>query len=673
MRNRFTIVWVLGTGLVFAQAVIHFQSPSPAIRPGEAVPMDRFRPAGNKPYQPTDAEKQQIAAKTDQLGAMIKALKNQADDALLADVEIYHSAARWIMEFPDEFFNQASVASTLAVLDEGLERARLMQQGKTPWVTAKGRVSLGYRSAVDGSVQPYRVIVPESYDGSRRVPLCVNLHGRAVTTYEVNFLRATSRPPANTVPPPDPNWIQLDVYGRGNNTYQWPGETDVFEAIQSVQSRYQIDPKRIALKGFSMGGAGVWHIGLHYPDRWASIEAGAGDTRSQRYAVHEQLAPHQQAMTRIFDYMFEWALNAANTPFVAYVGEIDGGFSKHIAAKEQLVREGIHFQGELFQGYTGVEAPAIQFLVAPRTPHRTPPEYRALLDAFDRKYVEIGRRSPNRVRFVTYTTRYNQAHWVTVDGLGRHYERADVDARRTDDRARYDIATHNVTHLILRETEHARSIAIDGQKLEVKAGPRISLLKFGGRWQVSAADEAGLRKKHGLQGPIDDAFFGPFLVVRPTGTPWNQAAHDQSLRMLDAFGRRYKLAYRGHVPVKDDNDVTAADLAKYNVVLFGDPGSNGWLGKLNGKLPLSWTRESVAFGTHRFPSAESVPALIYPNPMSPAKYVVVNSGLTADWQDWAGDHPTPQLGDFAVLKIREGAEEPAVALAGIFDEAWKLP
>ena len=34
------------------------------------------------------------------------------------------------------------------------------------------------------------------------------------------------------------------------------GETDVFEALASVEKRYKIDPDRIALKGFSMGGAG---------------------------------------------------------------------------------------------------------------------------------------------------------------------------------------------------------------------------------------------------------------------------------------------------------------------------------------------------------------------------------------------------------------------------------
>ena len=673
MRTRFALVFLAMLPAVPQTGpVVQFPSPSPG-RPGEAVPMSRFRPANNQPYQPTAEEKSQIQAKMAQLGKMVEQLKyNRAEPALLPDIEIYLSAAQWIVEFPDEFFNQGSVAATLAVLDEGIERARQMQEGRRPWVTAKGRVERGYRSRVDGSVQPYRVIVPESYDGSRPVPLCVNLHGRAVTTYEVNFLRATAT--ARNLPgPPADDWLQLDVYGRGNNTYQWPGETDVFEAMASVESRYKVDPERIALKGFSMGGAGVWHIGLHYPDLWASIEAGAGDTRSQRYAVQEQMAPHQQAMSRILDYMFEWALNATNTPFVAYVGEIDGGFAKHIAVKEQLVREGIHFQGDLFGGYDSVEVPAIRFLVAERTPHRTPPEYRKLLDAFHREYVTRGRRSPDRVRFVTYTTRYNRAHWVTVDGLARHYKRADVDAQRTDNRARYDITTRNVTRLILRETERASTIHIDGQQLNVKPAPQIFLLNSNGRWQVNGASDTVLRKKHGLQGPIDDAFLDSFLIVRPTGTPWNKAAHDQAMQILRAFDRHYRLAYRGRIPMKDDNNVTEADFARSNVVLFGDPGSNLWLGKMNGKLPVNWTKETVVFGGRSFPAAEFVPVLIYPNPMNAAKYVVVNSGLTADWQDWAGDHPMPELGDFAVLKVKEGSEQPAVAMAGLFDESWKLP
>jgi hypothetical protein len=197
--------------------------------------------------------------------------------------------------------------------------------------------------------------------------------------------------------------------------------------------------------------------------------------------------------------------------------------------------------------------------------------------------------------------------------------------------------------------------------------------KTRGSWKVASGREKGLRKKHGLQGPIDDAFLEPFLVVRPTGTPWNAAANDQALRMLKRFDSQYTLAYRGHIRVKDDKDVTAADFEKYHVVLFGDPGSNRWIAKLNGKLPpLHWTKETVALGSHSFPAGESLPALIYPSPMNPIRYVVINSGLTAAWADWAGDFPTPRYGDFAIFKVKEGSDDPEAAYSGLFDESWKL-
>jgi len=31
-------------------------------------------------------------------------------------------------------------------------------------------------------------------------------------------------------------------------------------------------------------------------------------------------------------------------------------------------------------------------------------------------------------------------------------------------------------------------------------------------------------------------------------------------------------------------------------LLFGDPGSNKWIAKLNGKLPVKWTRDMVSIG-----------------------------------------------------------------------------
>lgn len=632
----------------------------------ENLPWTRFHPA-NPPYQPTDAEKNQIQEKIDQLAGMIRDLRSGgADDALLADVEIFEQAARWKMAYPEEFFRERSVKDTLDVLNDGRERATRLKEGRAPWTTQKGRVVRGFRSALDGSVQPVRVTVPDEYDGVHPVPLDVAQHGRFTSLYEVETLRTWNGAEVDYLP----GTLQIDLFGRGKNTYHWPGETDVFEAIGFAKKAYKIDSERMTLRGFSMGGAGVWHTALHFPDLWAAVEVGAGDNTSHRIPILETLPPYQRAMCTIFDNMYQWALNAYDIPFASYVGENDRSLVKHNSAKDELIREGIRFEGDPFF-LKAANAPSMLFLIGPKTGHDMHPESRKTLNAYLYERIKMGRQVPDRVRFVTYTTRYNRDYWVTVDGLEKHYERAEMDATRSGNRTRYDITTRNVSRLVLGEMDRAGAISIDGQTLRIKAAPEMTFEKANGMWKPAEGADKKVRKRHGLQGPIDDAFLEPFLVVRPTGTPWNAEANDQALRILRRFERQYALAYRGHVRLKDDRDVTAEDFARYHVVLFGDPGSNSWIAKLNGKLPpLRWTKKSVALGSRSFPADESVPALIYPSPLAPNRYVVINSGLTADWADWAGDFPTPRYGDFAIFKVRQGSDDPEAVYAGLFDESW---
>src|SRR5207253_4398507 len=96
-----------------------------------------------------------------------------------------------------------------------------------------------------------------------------------------------------------------------------------------------------------------------------------------------------------------------------------------------------------------------------------------------------GPRSPDHVRFLTYTTRYNKSFWVSLDGLSRHYERADVDAERDASHRSYRVKTANVARLVLSEMENAREIQIDGQMLRVKAGRLLAFEKSGGEWRTA--------------------------------------------------------------------------------------------------------------------------------------------------------------------------------------------
>jgi len=377
-------------------------------------------------------------------------------------------------------------------------------------------------------------------------------------------------------------------------------------------------------------------------------------------------------MCKMFDNMYEWAINAYDIPFASYVGENDRSFAKHTNARQELIKAGIHFEGDPFS-LKATDAPSILFLVAPKTGHDMHPDSRKTLNAYLYERLKTGRQIPDRIRFATYTTRYNRDYWVTVDGLDEHYRRADVDAARSADHSRYTITTRNVARLMLDQSDKASSIDIDGESLKVRSSKSIALEKSNGKWRQAPPTNKAIRKRHGLQGPIDDAFLEPFLVARPTGSPWNADAGDQALRILARFERQYSYAYRGHVRIKDDKDVTSDDFARYNVVLFGDPGSNRWIAQLSGRLPpLHWTKRTVALGAQNFPASEFLPALIYPSPLSTDHYIVINSGLTADWRDWAGDFPTPRYGDFAIFKVKQDSDDPEAVYAGLFNESWQL-
>jgi poly(3-hydroxybutyrate) depolymerase len=75
----------------------------------------------------------------------------------------------------------------------------------------------------------------------------------------------------------------LHLYGRYCNASKFAGEVDFFEALEAVKRNYPIDENRIVDRGFSMGGASVWHFAVHYPSLWAAASPGAGFAESAQY------------------------------------------------------------------------------------------------------------------------------------------------------------------------------------------------------------------------------------------------------------------------------------------------------------------------------------------------------------------------------------------------------
>lgn len=594
---------------------------------------------------------------------------------LLPDVEIFRRAVRTALDHR-ELFEPNEVGKAGRLMETGLDRVRQLAERNPEWAGQTGLVVRGYRSRIDHTVQPYGLVIPDSYraDGEKRYRLDVWFHGRGETLSEVNFLDDRMKNVGQFAPA---DTIVLHPYGRYSNAFKFAGETDVLEAIEDVKRRYRIDEDRISVRGFSMGGAACWHFAVHYPDRWFAANPGAGFAETPRFLdvfQKEKLAPtaYEKKLWRLYD-CDRYALNLVQCPTVAYSGEIDSQKQAADVMAEALAHHGI----------------PLAHVIGPQTAHKYHPDSAAEVERRMASLGEVGRqRFPRRVRFETYTLEYNTCEWVTIDGMGEHWERALVDADVTGGSAAW-VETENVTGFTLSfppgrspfEPTTPTSVAIDGHTLEapVPSSDRswsISFHKKGDLWQVGALPAEGLRKRHGLQGPIDDAFMDSFVFVRPTGKSSHPLFEEWCRSELEHAIEHWRRHFRGDARVIDDTAVTDEEIATANLVLWGDPESNAVLKRIADRLPITWDAEAIKAGEQAFPSDEHALILVSPNPLNPSRYVVLNSSFT--FREYAylnNARQVPMLPDWAVidLETKPDSRLPGkVAAADFFGEDWQL-
>ena len=128
--------------------------------------------------------------------------------------------------------------------------------------------------------------------------------------------------------------------------------------------------------------------------------------------------------------------------------------------------------------------------------------------------------------------------------------------------------------------------------------------------------------------------------------------------------------------MKDDAEVTDADIASSNLALWGDPESNAVLKRIADKLPIRWDGDSIHVGDKTYSAANHVPILIFPNPLNPKKYVVLNSGFTyREYDDLNNARQVPKLPDWAIVDVDTPPDSRypgKVVDADFFDESWRL-
>ena len=147
-----------------------------------ALPTDRSRRSSKSRRRPTNWARSSAsfdrAAQTTRFWPMSKSITQ---------------AARWKMAYPEEFFRQRIGGRHSGRAGQGSGAGGAVEGRQIALDHPEGTRGSRFRSALDDSVQPVRVTVPDEYDGTRAFPLDVAQHGRFTSLYEVETLNSVAR------------------------------------------------------------------------------------------------------------------------------------------------------------------------------------------------------------------------------------------------------------------------------------------------------------------------------------------------------------------------------------------------------------------------------------------------------------------------------------------------
>ena len=182
----------------------------------------------------------------------------------------------------------------------------------------KGDQHREYVFAPTGQRMPYRVYVPNRWDGKSSLPIMLFLHGAGAN--ENSYLdmadgllgRLAEQHGYIVVAPL--GFTPLGAYGnplrlpavfgesevaRTQRAAVTPArqreldlsELEVITALEIVTDEYGADRSRTFLAGHSMGSGGVWHLAARYPERWRAVAPMSGPFVDKETYAFDRIRP----------------------------------------------------------------------------------------------------------------------------------------------------------------------------------------------------------------------------------------------------------------------------------------------------------------------------------------------------------------------------------------------
>jgi dienelactone hydrolase len=557
-------------------------------------------------------------------------------------------------------------------------------------------------SKIDNSCQYYAVLPPKNISSDSLYALIMSCHGAAVEA--INQVKSYSQKEWAYVVAPT---------NRRRYGFDWQdwGEIDFLEVLEDVKKNFKIDTNRIYLTGHSMGGHGVWHIGLSHPDLFAAIAPSAGWTSFQLYipwflqrgeifSEPNQIKFRDMVLRKDNTPLF--LVNALNLP--VYI--LHGGADDNVPPIQGRMMA--QFLNELKYDfvYNEVEGKGHWWDID-STEGVDCVDLKGMMDFLKEK---VRNPYPDKIIFMTTDLSHsNKAYWIRIDELEDIYQDgviiAAVDTigeilgRSLYHYIQYTVQTKNVKEFTIQLKEIKSKpdyifFKIDNTEIKwvkYKGEKEFSFKKSGESFRIAKNKERFRQKTINLYGPIKQAYFSPFILVY--GTIGDSIDTENNLHQAQLQSYIWWIRANGYTEILPDTEVTEEQIKNFNLILFGNSETNALIKRINNRLPINFKGDYKSIGrmikdigpNEVFISLNNnilryrdlCLMEIYPNPLNLEKFVLLYSATTKKAQKYLNLFPVIYSGsglpDFIIWD--ESANKygwAGVVAAGFFDKNWKI-
>jgi hypothetical protein len=286
--------------------------------------------------------------------------------------------------------------------------------------------------------------------------------------------------------------------------------------------------------------------------------------------------------------------------------------------------------------------------------------------------------APRQVRVRAADLQTASAYWVKVTQKKSPYEFMVVDAEALEG------------NIIRVDSKNVYELSLTPDKTQIDYDKPIKIFWNGKSTAVNnlksdridLKDEEyrplSIKKTPHIAGPISDFQNTPFLVV--LGTISNDSVMNKVIRQkAETIVNGWRGFQKYEPRVKNDVDVTEADMKKYSLFLLGGPEDNKVSKLVFEKIPFQIKSKEIIVDGKSFNASNAVLDAIYPNPYNNERYlniIAATSGSGLSFFDpnqrnlFQYDY---YIADGKIPNLSAGAKDEKIMIAsGFFSENWKM-